>query len=58
MLCYAPIDEAVFSMRSAPSNSRVTALCNPFLIKCGQTHVINNRDGVFRGVYAEYLKEK
>jgi hypothetical protein len=67
LLGYAPIDEAVFSMRSAPNNSRITGLRNPFLSNClvntfpriGPCYesgdVINNREGVFRGVCAECL---
>jgi hypothetical protein len=31
LLGHATIDAAVFSMRSAPSNSRITGRCNPFL---------------------------
>jgi hypothetical protein len=31
LLGYATIEEAVFSVWSAPDNSRTTGLCNPFL---------------------------
>jgi hypothetical protein len=64
---HATIYEAVFSMSSAPSNSRITGLCNPFLGH-GSIHtfphmgpcyergdIINKRDGVFRRVCAECL---
>jgi hypothetical protein len=56
-------DEAVFSMRSAPSNSKITGLWNKFLSngsinifpRAGHCYesgdVINNRDDVFHVVY-------
>jgi hypothetical protein len=62
---HAIINEAVFSMSSAPSNGGTTGLCNPFLSNgpvntfpsigsCYESgDVISNRDGVFRGVRAE-----
>jgi hypothetical protein len=67
LLGYATIDEAVFSIRSAPNNSRIMELCNPFLSNgwvntfprigpCYESgDVINNRDSVFRRVCAECL---
>jgi hypothetical protein len=67
LLGYATIDEVVFSLRSAPSNNRITGLCNPFpsngwvntfprIGPCYESgDVIKNRDGVFRGVCAECL---
>jgi hypothetical protein len=70
LLGYGTIDETVFSKRSAPNNSRITGLCNPFLCNgCVSTFprigpcyencdIINNRDGVFLGVCVEYLPEK
>jgi hypothetical protein len=53
LLGYAKIDVAVFSMSSAPSNSRTTILCNPFL----SNGTVNTSAiiGVFRGVCAECL---
>jgi hypothetical protein len=52
LLGYATIEDAVFSMSSAPSNSR-TVLCNPFL----SNGTVNPCTiiGVFRGVFAECL---
>jgi hypothetical protein len=67
LLGYEAITEAVFSIGSAPSNSRIAGLCNPFLSNgwvntfprtgpCYESgDVISNRDGVFRGVCAECL---
>jgi hypothetical protein len=64
---HAAIDEAVFSMSSAPSSGVPTGLCNPFLSNgsvntlphIGRFHesgdVINNREGVFHGVCSECL---
>jgi hypothetical protein len=64
---HATIEEAVFSMSSAPSSDGTTGLCTPLLgngsvntfLHIGRcyesTNVINNRDGVFRGVCAECL---
>jgi hypothetical protein len=58
MIQYATIDEVVFSMSSAPSSSRATGLCNPFLCNgsvntfprigpcCEIGDIINNRDSV------------
>jgi hypothetical protein len=62
---HATIDEAVFSMSSAPSSGGKTELCNPLLGNgsvntfprigpCYESgNVVNNRNGVFRGVCAE-----
>jgi hypothetical protein len=67
LLGYATIEEAVFSMRSASSNSRITGLSNPFLssgwvntfLRIGPCYeigdIVNNRDSVFHGVCAECL---
>jgi hypothetical protein len=64
---HAIIYEAVFSMMSAPSSGGTTELCNPLLGNgsvntfapigpCYESgDIINNRDGVFRGVHAEEL---
>jgi hypothetical protein len=61
---HATIDEAVFSMSSAPSSGGTTELCKPFLSNgsvntfprigpCYESgDVINNRDGVFCWVCA------
>jgi hypothetical protein len=55
LLGYATIEEAVFSMSSAPSNSRTKVLCNPFLSNgTVNTSIIT---GAFRCVCAECLKE-
>jgi hypothetical protein len=53
--CYAAIEEAVFSMSSAPNKSR-TVLCNPFL----SNGTVNTSTiiGVFRSVCAECLQEE
>jgi hypothetical protein len=58
---HATIDGTVFSMSSAPSTGGTRGLCNPILGKDSVTDfllsgdVSNNRDRVFRGVYAECL---
>jgi hypothetical protein len=53
LLGYATMEEAMFSMSSAPSNSRTTVLCNPFL--SNGTVNMSTIVGVSRGVYAECL---
>jgi hypothetical protein len=66
LLGYVTIDEAVFSTQSAPSNSRIMGLCSLFLsngwvntfpciVLCYESGDINNRDGVFGGVFPECL---
>jgi hypothetical protein len=59
---HTTIDEAVFSMLSALSSSGTMGLCNPFLsnssvntFPCESSDIINNKDGVSRGVHAECL---
>jgi hypothetical protein len=64
---HAAIYGAVFYMSSAQSSGGKTALCNPLLgngsvnifphIRSSYEsgHVINNRNDVFRGVFAEWL---
>jgi hypothetical protein len=63
---HAAIDEAVFSMWSAPSSVGTTGLCNPFLSKgsvntlprigpCYESGDVNNIGSVFHGVGAECL---
>jgi hypothetical protein len=64
---HATMDKDVFSMSSAPSSGGTTGLCNPLLNNgsvntfpriepCYESgDVISNRDGVFRGVFADCL---
>lgn len=66
---HATIDDAVFSMSSAPSSGGITGLCHLFLTNgsvytfpCTRTcyengDVINYRDGVFHGVCAVFIRE-
>jgi hypothetical protein len=68
MVQHATIDEAVFSMSSVSSSGGITGLCNPFISngsvktfpgfgpRYESGDVINNKDGVFRGVCAEAYK--
>jgi hypothetical protein len=61
---HATIEEAVFSMSSAPSSSGTTGLSNPFLSIGSVTHfrvsgdVTYNRDGVFRGTNTPLMSMK
>jgi hypothetical protein len=64
---HTTIDEVVFSKSSAPSSSGTTGFCNPPVDNgsvntfppIGQCYesgdVINNKDGIFRGVRREEL---